>query len=54
MVVKELTSKKFLGGAAIVASHVKSLGAEPILISVIGEDSVGNQALNELQKIKNK
>ncbi len=52
MVVKELTSKNFLGGAAIVASHVKSLGAEPILISVIGEDSVGNQALNELKKIQ--
>ena len=49
MVVKELTSKNFLGGAAIIASHVKSLGGNPKLISVIGNDEVGLNALSELK-----
>ena len=49
MVVKELTSKNFLGGAAIIASHVKSLEGNPKLISVIGNDEVGLNALNELK-----
>jgi len=38
LVVRELESKEYLGGAAIVASHVRALGAQCHYISVIGED----------------
>ena len=41
VVVKELESKDFYGGASIVASHIKNLGADCKLISVIGDDSSG-------------
>ena len=41
VVVKELESKDFYGGASIVASHIKNLGADCKLISVIGNDSSG-------------
>ncbi len=41
VVVKELESKDFYGGASIVASHIKNLGANCKLISVIGNDSSG-------------
>ena len=51
IVVKELGTKNFLGGAAIVASHIKALGAEPILISLIGNDEIGNKTINDLDKI---
>lgn len=38
LVVKELDSKEFVGGAAIVASHVKALGGRCSYISVAGDD----------------
>lgn len=38
IVVTPISSKKFIGGAAIVASHAKSLGANVNYISVIGND----------------
>ena len=38
IVVKELEGKNFLGGAGVVASHIKSLGASCNLISVVGDD----------------
>ena len=39
LVVKELENREFIGGAAIVASHVQSLGSNCHYISVVGEDS---------------
>ena len=42
IVVKELDQKNFLGGAAIVASHIASLGSNCHFISVIGDDEHGN------------
>ena len=49
--VVQLTSKESrLGGAANVALNIKALGAEPIIISVIGNDEEGDkfiQLLNE-------
>ena len=42
VVVKEIESKDFYGGASIVASHIKNLGANCKLISVVGNDSSGN------------
>jgi len=38
LVVKELESRNFIGGAAIVASHIRALGADCHYISVAGED----------------
>ena len=48
LVVKELQNRDFCGGAAIVASHIKSLGAKCKLISVIGDDHYGNYVKEKL------
>ncbi len=50
IVVKELGTKNFLGGAAIIASHIKALGADPILISILGSDEIGSKAIQELDQ----
>jgi len=42
LVVKELENREFIGGAAIVASHVAALGAKCHYISVVGEDEQSN------------
>ena len=42
LVVRELQKKNFIGCASIVASHIKNLGANCKLISVVGNDSSGN------------
>tara|TARA_B100000242_G_C43044298_1_gene487301 strand:- start:477 stop:1988 length:1512 start_codon:yes stop_codon:yes gene_type:complete len=52
IVVKELSTKNFLGGAAIIASHIKALGADPILISILGSDEIGSKAIKELDKLE--
>lgn len=38
IVVTPLSTKKFIGGASIVAAHAKTLGAKVSYISVLGED----------------
>lgn len=38
IVVTPLSTKKFIGGASIVAAHAKTLGANVSYISVLGED----------------
>ena len=38
LVVRELQKKNFIGGAAIVASHIKALGADCSFLSVLGKD----------------
>ena len=38
VVVKELERKNFIGGAAVVASHIRALGAKCCLLSVVGND----------------
>ncbi len=51
IVVTPLTSDRFIGGAAIVASHAKTLGAEVKYISVTGVDESSeyiNKGLQEL------
>jgi len=42
LVVKELENREFIGGAAIVASHIAELGAKCHYISVVGEDDSSN------------
>ena len=38
IVVTPISNKKFIGGAAIVASHAKTLGASVSYVSVLGDD----------------
>lgn len=46
--LKPLSSKKYIGGAGIVASHANSLGAEVLFYSVVGEDENRDFAANFL------
>tara|TARA_Y100001968_G_scaffold190856_1_gene174885 strand:- start:1958 stop:3466 length:1509 start_codon:yes stop_codon:yes gene_type:complete len=50
VVVKELQNRNFLGGAAVVASHVRSLGAKCDFLSVVGQDSTADIVREELSK----
>lgn len=52
VVVRELEKKNFIGGAAIVASHIKALGAQCDLVSVVGEDDTSELVKKELEKQK--
>jgi len=40
-----------LGGAANVAYNVKTLGAEPLLIGIMGEDAEGKLLIEEMKKL---
>ncbi len=48
VVVKELQKRDFIGGAAIVASHISALGAKCTFLSVTGDDNLSNKIENEL------
>lgn len=50
LAIRELNSQQFAGGAAIVAKHLRSLGAEVDFVSVIGKDEVGKFVRNDLNK----
>jgi len=50
LVVRELESREFVGGAAIVASHIKALGAKCHFLSVVGDDLHASHVENELNK----
>ena len=52
LVVKELQTRNFNGGAAIVASHVKALGAECEFLSVVGDDENAEIIKNKLREEK--
>jgi rfaE bifunctional protein kinase chain/domain len=47
VVVTPIDTKKFLGGAGIVAAHCQALGATTTLISVLGEDEIGHWCLEK-------
>jgi len=51
VVFRELDSKEYIGGAAIVASHIKKLGANCTFISVVGNDNAGRLAKFSLNKL---
>ena len=48
LVVSPQDSKKFLGGAAIVAAHCRSMGANVHFYSVLGRDELSNWAKEKL------
>ncbi len=50
LVVKELETKTYAGGAAVVASHVKQLGGKCFFISVTGNDNNSEFLEKELNK----
>ncbi len=52
VVVKELETKNFIGGAGIVASHIKALGANCHYISVVGKDDISDTVKSELKTRK--
>ena len=51
IVVTPLIQDKFIGGAAIVASHAATLGAQVTFISVLGDDENFNFVKNGLKKL---
>ena len=50
LVVRELESREFMGGAAIVASHIRALGASCHFLSVVGDDLHAGRVNEELTK----
>ncbi len=50
LVVTPIQSKNFLGGAAIVAAHARSLGADVRYFSVSGKDASAKFALDKLHE----
>ena len=50
LVVRELQKKNFMGGASIVASHIKALGAQCNFLSVVGNDNNAKIINEELTK----
>lgn len=51
IVVSPLATNKFIGGAAIVASHAKTLGADVKFISVVGDDENKNYVKDGLESL---
>ena len=49
VVVKELEQKNFIGGAALVAANVSSLGAHCDFISIVGNDETTKELIDELE-----
>ena len=52
MVVRELKTKEFIGGAAIVAAHAIALGSKCHYLSVIGNDPNSQLVRKKLDRIK--
>jgi len=50
IVVTPVSSRTFIGGAAIVAAHAASLGAEVQVFSVVGDDSTAEFCRQELTR----
>ena len=48
VVVRELEQRNFIGGAAVVAAHIRALGAQCDLVSVVGSDSPAQLVKQEL------
>jgi rfaE bifunctional protein kinase chain/domain len=52
LVVKPVDSKRFVGGAGIVAAHAAGLGADSTLLSVVGADDEAKFAQEVLKQAK--
>lgn len=49
VVVRELARRNFIGAAAVVAAHIRALGAQCDLVSVVGCDGAAELVRQELQ-----
>lgn len=49
-VVRELDAQEFIGGAAIIALHLKKMGANTYFLSVVGSDSTASYVQEALDK----
>lgn len=49
IVVRPVTRNVFIGGAGIVSSHAKMMGAETVYFSVVGNDESGRNAISALE-----
>ena len=50
VVVRELAKRNFIGAAAVVASHIRALGAQCDFVSVVGKDEIAELVRNELKE----
>jgi len=50
LVVKENEERVYVGGAGIVARHLRALGAKAMFVSCLGNDCVANHVLQVLKK----
>ncbi|MFH1761178.1 MAG: PfkB family carbohydrate kinase [bacterium] len=50
IVVRPLTTEKFVGGASVVAMHAKGLGAKVKFLSVLGKDKTADYVKNTLNE----
>jgi rfaE bifunctional protein kinase chain/domain len=51
IVVTQIDSQKFIGGAGIVAAHCSALGSRTTFVTVLGDDSGADWGKNELSKL---
>lgn len=51
VVVTPIDSRRFVGGAGIVAAHCKSLGANVKFMTCLGDDELANWSLQSLSKL---
>jgi rfaE bifunctional protein kinase chain/domain len=51
VVVRELNTREYVGGAAVVAMHISALGAKCRYLSVVGQDADANLAATELDRL---
>lgn len=51
-VVEVIRDTLCLGGAANVVNNVRGLGGKPIICGIIGDDSTGEDLINEIKKLK--
>ena len=51
VVVRELDTREYAGGAAVVAMHVRAMGAKCRFISVVGKDNKAKMAEKELDRL---
>jgi rfaE bifunctional protein kinase chain/domain len=51
IILKPFEEEVFLGGAAIVAKHIKSLGGDSNLFSIVGDDALGLWVENSLAEV---
>jgi rfaE bifunctional protein kinase chain/domain/rfaE bifunctional protein nucleotidyltransferase chain/domain len=50
--VRPLEEASYLGGAAIIAAHLKALGAEPHLITTVADDAPSRELIDRLERLR--